>query len=674
MESRLGRYVVLKQLASGGRTEVLLGRSDGGERGGHHAILKRLRPDDAHDPQLVRRFLDAARRAAMLRHPHIVTVHDLDETAVEPFVAMDYVHSDTVQTLLADVRAAWSQIPIDLVIAIVSAAAAGLHDAHELRASERQPPGLVHGDVSPSNLLIGYDGSIQLVDFGLEGAWLGKPRRSARLPYLSPEQCRGAPADRRSDVYALGAVFYELATLSPPFKDDSDDAILAQIAAGRAKSPRLRRANLPGEISAIIMRALAVDPAQRYATTNELRASLDLYATGAGLTGSAPVLAAYLRKQLGERPEPWRELAASSNASVADARVADDGAVSAATGPKARLGTSGGHVTGPISWVSDAELAAAAAAMPVAAPASTEAAERAPGSVVPRGGAGGKLAMIGVPLLALVGVVGWRLMGSDGAVAPHAATTAPPSLGAPAPGPPIAVDAMPGTTGQPEVPDPGVAAEPAETAPSAGRTVASAVHAGRPRSSASTKRPASVTVAEAKQLSAIPLTAKPESPAAPEPSLPVAPPPPVNAPHQAPAPVAPAPAAPAPAVAQERPPTAPAPAQPLVITASLLDANRIAGDRDIRPDNATRVQIRRSGANAVVGIYQICITPDGSILKVAALKSTGFTDYDAKIQDVIRTSWRYRPYVVNGKPAAVCSAAKVSFAGDGSRWGNKPTW
>jgi len=100
----------------------------------------------------------------------------------------------------------------------------------------------------------------------------------------------------------------------------------------------------------------------------------------------------------------------------------------------------------------------------------------------------------------------------------------------------------------------------------------------------------------------------------------------------------------------------------------------MAGDRDIVPDASTRIQIRRSGVTSLIGIYKICLAPEGAISAVALLKSTGFAEYDAKIQGVIRARWRYRPYVVNGKPVAVCSAAKLSLASDGPKWGNKPTW
>src|ERR1043166_9373306 len=126
MGARLGRYVVLKRLASGGMADVLLGRADGVEGFERHVVLKRIRPDHAGDQQFIRMFLDEARAAATLHHQHVVQVHDVGEVAGEYFIAMEYIHGEDVRTLLASALRARAHVPLGYAMAIVSATAAGL--------------------------------------------------------------------------------------------------------------------------------------------------------------------------------------------------------------------------------------------------------------------------------------------------------------------------------------------------------------------------------------------------------------------------------------------------------------------------------------------------------------------------------------------------------------------
>src|SRR5881394_3717525 len=136
MQSRLGRYVVLKHLASGGMADVLLGRTDGIEGFERHVVLKRIRPQHAKDSRFIRMFLDEARVAANLHHQHIVQVHDIGETAGEYFIAMEYLHGEDVRTILSTASKMRQHVPLGCAMAIVSAAAAGLHYAHERRGPD----------------------------------------------------------------------------------------------------------------------------------------------------------------------------------------------------------------------------------------------------------------------------------------------------------------------------------------------------------------------------------------------------------------------------------------------------------------------------------------------------------------------------------------------------------
>src|SRR4051812_29452510 len=181
MVSRLGRYMVLKHLASGGMADVLLGRTDGIEGFERHVVLKRIRPEHARDQRFIRMFLDEARVAANLHHQHIVQVYDIGESDGEYYIAMEYIHGEDVRTLLSTASKTRAHVPLGYAVAIVSAAAAGLHYAHERRANDKRPLGIVHRDVSPSNIVVGYDGSIKIVDFGIATASMRQETQSGSL-------------------------------------------------------------------------------------------------------------------------------------------------------------------------------------------------------------------------------------------------------------------------------------------------------------------------------------------------------------------------------------------------------------------------------------------------------------------------------------------------------------
>src|SRR5678815_2389401 len=325
MGARLGRYTVLKHLVTGGMADVLLGRSEGIEGFERHVVLKRIRPEHARDKRFIRMFLDEARVAANLHHQHIVQVHDVGEAGGEYFIAMEYIHGEDVRMLLSTASKARAHVPLGYAIMIVSAAAAGLHYAHERRGPDKRSLGIVHRDISPSNILVGYDGSIKVVDFGIAKATMRPETRSGTLKgkasYMSPEQCKSDDIDRRSDVYSLGVVLYELATTTRLFRGKNDYLVMDQIVNGRVSLPQVRRPDLPNELSAIIMKAISPDPERRFFTAEELRVAVDRFAAKAGLTTSTSALGAYLRQKFGERPEPWLELEDQESYSFDDLKI-----------------------------------------------------------------------------------------------------------------------------------------------------------------------------------------------------------------------------------------------------------------------------------------------------------------------------------------------------------------
>jgi serine/threonine protein kinase len=306
----LGRYQVLKPLAKGGMAEVLLARTIGLGGFARHVVIKRIRVDQGSDQKSIDMFLDEARLVASLHHRNIVQVHDVGEESGKYFFVMEYVHGCDTRELLRRVKDHKAQIPLEHVITIVTAAAAGLHYAHEQRGPDRKPLNIVHRDISPGNILLAFDGGVKVVDFGIAKADARSIQTQAgqtkgKLGYMSPEQCRSLPIDRRTDIFQLGIVLYELCTVRRLFKADSRFETMQLIANETITPPTKWRADIPDDLEHIILKTLAKTPEERYQTADELRLVLEAFASRAGLGLSPGRLSDYLKEQFGEVPEPW---------------------------------------------------------------------------------------------------------------------------------------------------------------------------------------------------------------------------------------------------------------------------------------------------------------------------------------------------------------------------------
>jgi hypothetical protein len=203
-------------------------------------------------------------------------------------------------------------VPLEHALAIVCAAAAGLHHAHEQRGPDRTPLGIVHRDVSPANILIGYDGGVKVADFGIAKATHRTTETRSgtlkgKVAYMSPEQCVGEAIDRRSDVFSLGIVLYELLTVRRLFKGDNDFMTMTAIVLGYIPPPSTYRPNIPSQLEEIVLKALATKPEERYQSTEELRLALEQVAANLQLSLSSTLLADYMKQMFGTRPEPWHE-------------------------------------------------------------------------------------------------------------------------------------------------------------------------------------------------------------------------------------------------------------------------------------------------------------------------------------------------------------------------------
>jgi serine/threonine protein kinase len=301
--TQLGRYTVLKPLAASGLTEVLLARADGMGGFAHHVVIKAIHTTKGTDPKFISAFVDEARLAASLHHQHIVQVHDVGQSGDTYFFAMEYVHGANLRSLLTKVASAKGAVPFDQVITIALGVAAGLHYAHQQN--------LVHRDVSPANILVGYDGNVKVTDFGIAKALMSSSEATksgtmrGKFAYMAPEQCLGRPSDRRSDIFSLGIVLYELATARRLFKGDTDFLVMTAIVNGKIPKPSELRPDIPLDLEDVILRALAPKPELRFPTAEDLAMALERVAVTNAIRISPNALSNYIKQIFGKREEPW---------------------------------------------------------------------------------------------------------------------------------------------------------------------------------------------------------------------------------------------------------------------------------------------------------------------------------------------------------------------------------
>jgi len=296
---------VLAQLGVGGMAELYVARQSGLSGFERIVALKRILPHLTADDEFVRMFLDEARIAAGLDHPNIAQVTDIDIEDGQYFFAMEFVHGRDLRQVIK----AGGALSRSIALRIVSHVAAGLHHAHEARDPQGRPLGLVHRDVSPSNVMIAYSGAVKLTDFGIAKASEQTSRTlegriKGKVGYMSPEQCRGEAVDRRSDIFALGILLYELTTSMRAFYTQNDFATMARITRAEYVRPSEHDPDYPPELERIIERALAKDPADRYATAAEVRDAIEDYARTQQLARGEAELAAHMRATFGTPDHP----------------------------------------------------------------------------------------------------------------------------------------------------------------------------------------------------------------------------------------------------------------------------------------------------------------------------------------------------------------------------------
>jgi serine/threonine protein kinase/tetratricopeptide (TPR) repeat protein len=269
-----GKYELLQLIATGGMAEVYLARARGHERIERHLAIKRIRPELEDDPRLVRMFINEARIGVHLNHPNIVQIYELGKNGESYFIAMEHLFGHDLTRLVKTLRRQNERLPQAVCVFIVAEVCRGIGYAHRWTPpSSEGPPGLIHQDISPHNILVTFAGEIKLVDFGIARLLHevttkdpGEDERpgAGKFAYMSPEQASGQPFDHRSDLFSTGIVLWELLVGRRLFDDADPNEKLRKVTEAEVPDPRTLGVDVDPSLWAILQQALAIDPAQRH--------------------------------------------------------------------------------------------------------------------------------------------------------------------------------------------------------------------------------------------------------------------------------------------------------------------------------------------------------------------------------------------------------------------------
>jgi predicted Ser/Thr protein kinase len=323
-----GQYQLLKRLAMGGMAQIYLARQRGAEQ---LLVIKRILPHLADNEEFVQMFLDEARIAARLDHPNIVQIFDLGAQDDSFFIAMEYIHGEDLRRVWKRAERSGQLIPVPLVCRALSEACAGLDHAHKMLDANGKPLNIVHRDISPQNILLTFDGRTKVVDFGIaKAADQATETRSGVLKgkysYMSPEQAAGQKVDRRSDIFALGVVLYELLTGSRLFKRSNDIITLQAVTECKVIPPSQLNPRVPRDLDGIVMKALAREPGDRYAEALQLQQALEAWLDAYSQPSSTAHVAAFMQELYATR--------LAEEARLGDVLVEEAEALSPAGAPK----------------------------------------------------------------------------------------------------------------------------------------------------------------------------------------------------------------------------------------------------------------------------------------------------------------------------------------------------
>lgn len=321
---RFGKYTLLRRMATGGMAEIYLAlqRSVAGFE--KLIVIKRILPAMIADRGFIDMLLHEARVAATLSHPNIVQTLDVGQVEGAYFIALEHVHGEDLRSIVRQMKKKGvTEFPLEHAIAVILGMCAGLSYAHDRRDLDGTPLNIVHRDVSPQNVLVGFAGDVKVVDFGVakSGTQTAEQTKSGQLkgkvPYMSPEQARGEEVDHRSDIFALGVMLFELTTGRRLFKGSTEFETLKMIIDRDYPRPSWVSHGYPAGLEAIVMKALEKDTSKRYQSARDMQGDLEAFVRDEKLPVSSIALAEFMKMLFEEK------LAAQKEALMQGRQLAD---------------------------------------------------------------------------------------------------------------------------------------------------------------------------------------------------------------------------------------------------------------------------------------------------------------------------------------------------------------
>ena len=346
--STLGHYELLTRLGRGGMASVWVARERAPVSGKQRLVaVKAMLPELARHSDFRAMFLEEGQIVRSIDHPNVVKVHEVSEDKGILYMAMEWVEGDSLRTVIMEAKRRRA-IPAEMAVKIIVDTAAGLHAAHELRGWDGELRNIVHCDVSPHNILVGLDGMAKLVDFGVANATAhsvidSEDKIKGKFGYMSPEQASAGQVDRRSDVFALGIVLFELTTGERLFRGDSPAHTLELVKNGPIPAPQEIYPQYPEGLARVVKRALSRNVNERFQTAAEFRDALERYLRDERIMISHAGVGQLVKRVLGSRIEQQRQALREAltvadgtvvNGLVPDQSAAPDRSTSGVSGPR----------------------------------------------------------------------------------------------------------------------------------------------------------------------------------------------------------------------------------------------------------------------------------------------------------------------------------------------------
>jgi serine/threonine protein kinase len=331
-----GRYMVIGKLGHGGMAEVVLAVQSGKAGFRKLVVLKRLHAKLEGEPGFVDMFLDEARLAAQLDHPHCVQTLEVGEHDGQHFLAMEYLDGQGLEKLLRASAKRGLYLPVEIATRMIADALDGLSYAHELIGYDGKPLGVVHRDISPQNIFVTYQGVVKLLDFGIAKAESNVVETrtgviKGKFAYIAPEQALGSGLDPRADVWSMGVVLWESLTSRRLFKSENELATLQESLRGAIAPPSDYQPDVPPELDAIVLQALARDPDERFQSAADFRNALEEWLATRTVPAGRKQIAALMHARFAEVQAVQRQTLASCVAALPIGPSTLEGLVRAAT-------------------------------------------------------------------------------------------------------------------------------------------------------------------------------------------------------------------------------------------------------------------------------------------------------------------------------------------------------